>query len=182
MSFTDFLALNSLANNYYKGLNCMAWWAKGDFLKLNRAVINSTVPDVLKVQLVELGIQDSQERWHSYFHSAADVTLFISSLGLFPEVGMGPRGSMLKFRTPPAAASLSKTQLRSISSLESQITKHEEKLAEYIKDPLKFDNKGFLKNALNEAVRQRIIRSRINHLEREIKTFQNNIQKIINGH
>lgn len=46
---------------------------------------------------------------------------------------------------------------------------------------VKFDNKGFLKNAPNDAVRQKIIQSRINHLNQEIKTFQNNIQKIRNG-
>jgi RHS repeat-associated protein len=101
MSFTDFLALNSLANNYYKGLNCMAWWAKGDFIKLNNSVINSTLPDALKVARVQLGIEDSQQGWRSFFHSGADVVYFISSLALFPEVGMGPKGSMLKFRKPP---------------------------------------------------------------------------------
>lgn len=46
---------------------------------------------------------------------------------------------------------------------------------------MKFDNKGFLKNAPNDAVRQKIIQSRINHLNQEIQTFQNNIQKILNG-
>jgi hypothetical protein len=76
---------------------------------------------------------------------------------------------------------LSKSQLKSISSLESQITSHEQKLAEYIKDPMKFDNKGFLKNAPNEAIRQKIIQSRINHLQQEIKTFQNNILDILSG-
>lgn len=76
---------------------------------------------------------------------------------------------------------LTKSQLKSISSLESQIATHETKLAEYIKDPMKFDNKDFLKNAPNDAVRQKIIQSRINHLNQEIKTFKNNIQKIING-
>jgi hypothetical protein len=65
--------------------------------------------------------------------------------------------------------------------LEGQIGKHQSKLAEYIKDPMKFGNKGFLKNAPNGAVRQKIIQSRINHLNQEIQTFQNNIQKIING-
>ena len=114
MSFTDFLALNSLANNYYKGLNCMAWWAKGDFLKLNRAIINSTLPDELKVQLVELGIEDSQEGWRSIFRSGADVSIFISSLGLFPEVGMGPKGSMLKFRTATVVAKNGSSFLREL--------------------------------------------------------------------
>jgi len=46
---------------------------------------------------------------------------------------------------------------------------------------LKFDNKGFLKNAPSDAVRQKIIQGRINHLQQEISTFQNNIQKILNG-
>jgi RHS repeat-associated protein len=76
---------------------------------------------------------------------------------------------------------LAKSQLKSISSLEGQIAKHQSKLSEYIKDPMKFDNMGFLKNAPNDAVRQKIIQSRINHLNQEISTFQNNIQKILNG-
>ncbi|RCR65962.1 hypothetical protein [Larkinella punicea] len=72
-------------------------------------------------------------------------------------------------------------RLKSISSLESQIAKHQSKLDEYIKDPMKFDNKGFLKNAPNDAVRQKIVESRINHLKQEIQIFKNNIQKIINN-
>ena len=78
-------------------------------------------------------------------------------------------------------ANLTKFQLKSISSFESQIATHQTKLSEYIKNPMKFDNKGFLKNAPNDAVRQKIIQSRINHLNQEINTFKNNIQKIING-
>lgn len=46
---------------------------------------------------------------------------------------------------------------------------------------MKYDNKGFLRNAPNDAVRQKIIQTRVNHLKHEIKTFENNIQKIING-
>ena len=80
-----------------------------------------------------------------------------------------------------AGANLTKAQLKSISSLESQVSKHEAKLAEYIKDPMRFDNKGFLKNAPNEVVRQKIIQSRVNHLQQEINAFRDNIQKIING-
>jgi hypothetical protein len=78
-------------------------------------------------------------------------------------------------------AKLTRAQVKSISSLERQIAKHEAKLAEYIKDPMKFDNKGFLKSAPNEAVRQKIIQSRVNHLQQEINTFRDSIQKIING-
>jgi len=39
--------------------------------------------------------------------------------------------------------------------LEGQLAKHQAKLAEYVKDPMKFDNMGFLKNAPNDAVRQK---------------------------
>jgi hypothetical protein len=49
------------------------------------------------------------------------------------------------------------------------------------KNPDAYDNKGILKNAPNEQVRDRIINGRIQHLEHEIKTFKGNIDKIMNG-
>jgi len=58
--------------------------------------------------------------------------------------------------------------------------KHIQKLEKYKKDPLKFDNQNFLKNAPNEQIRQKIFKSRIVNLEHEIQTFYNNIVKIIN--
>lgn len=79
------------------------------------------------------------------------------------------------------AVSLTKSQLRSINSLEKQIIRHQEKLSEYVKSPAKFDNKGILEKAPNEKIRNQIIQSRIRHLEKEIKTFQDNISKIRNG-
>lgn len=78
-------------------------------------------------------------------------------------------------------ANLTKSQLKAISSLEKQIATHTDKLKAYKADPWKFDNMCHLKNAPNDAVRQKIIQSRINHLEKEIQTFQNNIQKILSG-
>ena len=57
-----------------------------------------------------------------------------------------------------------------------------DKLKAYKANPWKFDNMGYLKNAPNDAVRQKIIQSRINHLEKEIQTFQNNIHNILNSH
>ncbi|MBC3219283.1 VENN motif pre-toxin domain-containing protein, partial [Serratia fonticola] len=70
---------------------------------------------------------------------------------------------------------------RSIRSLEEQIREHEAKLDAYKKDPDAFDNKGHLKNAPNDEVRQRIIDGRIRHLEHEIETFNKNINEIKNG-
>lgn len=78
-------------------------------------------------------------------------------------------------------ANLAKSQQKAVSALKDQIAKHQQKLADYSANPEKFDNKGFLANAPNDVVRQQIIQSRINHLRHEIKTFENNIQKILNG-
>ena len=80
-----------------------------------------------------------------------------------------------------AGTNLTNSQVRAISSFEKQIATHVEKLEAYKLDPWKFDNLGHLKNAPNDAVRQKIIQTRINHIEKEIQTFQNNIQKILNS-
>ncbi|MEU6402613.1 hypothetical protein, partial [Streptomyces sp. NPDC046985] len=45
-------------------------------------------------------------------------------------------------------------------------------------NPDAYDNKGYLKNAPNEEVRQRIIEGRAKHLRKEIQTFHENIAKI----
>lgn len=79
------------------------------------------------------------------------------------------------------AANLTKSQLKSIASLEKQIATHTQKLKAYKANPYRFDNKGLLKNAPNDAVRKKIIQGRIKHLEQEINTFKNNILKILNG-
>jgi hypothetical protein len=104
--------------------------------------------------------------------------LSITPIGAVSKYGkkvLGVSDDLLK-----GGKNLTKSQLKSIASLKEQIAKHETKLAEYIKDPYRFDNKGFLKNAPNDEVRQNIIRTRIKHLKQEIETFKENIQKIIN--
>ena len=73
---------------------------------------------------------------------------------------------------------LSKVEQKSISSLEKNIAEHQQKLNEYIKDPMKFDNKNVLKNAPSNEVKDKIIAGRVKHLEKEINTFKENIQKI----
>ncbi|MEW2740471.1 hypothetical protein ABZ131_14995 [Providencia rettgeri] len=76
---------------------------------------------------------------------------------------------------------LSTSDRRSIQSLRGQVRLHKEKLAAYRRNPDAFDNQGHLKNAPNNTVRQRIIDGRIKHLEKEIKTFEKNINEIKNG-
>ena len=60
------------------------------------------------------------------------------------------------------------------------MTEHIDKLEKYKQNPMKYDNKGFLKNAPTEQVKQKIMNTRITHLEKEIQTFYNNIVKLLN--
>lgn len=78
-------------------------------------------------------------------------------------------------------AKLSPSQRRSVESFEKLIREHEEKLEAYKQDPDAYDNKGFLKTAPNEEIRQKIIDSRVEKLEKEIQGFRNNIDKVYKG-
>ena len=42
MSLMDYLTLSSMTQNYFEGLNLMAWWNGNDFDKLDRTVISNT--------------------------------------------------------------------------------------------------------------------------------------------
>jgi hypothetical protein len=76
---------------------------------------------------------------------------------------------------------LNSSEAKSVRSLEQNVAEHEQKLADYQRDPYAYDNKGILKNAPSDAVRQQIIQGRIRHLETEINTFRDNIRKIVDG-
>ena len=70
--------------------------------------------------------------------------------------------------------------LKSKKSLSKRLAEHVKKLAEYIQDPYKFDNREFLKKAQGNAERiQQIITSRIGHLNDEIAEFNLQIAEII---
>ena len=86
----------------------------------------------------------------------------------------------LKDKIEQAKNKLSRKDYKASKSQYKQMTEHIDKLEKYKSNPLKYDNKGHLANAPNDAVRQRIIDGRINHLETEIKTFYDNIVKILN--
>lgn len=85
----------------------------------------------------------------------------------------------LKEEIESAKSRLSKNDYKAAKSNYKRLVEHVDKLEKYKQNPLKYDNQGFLKNAPNEQVRQKIIQSRIAHLEQEIQTFYNNISKII---
>lgn len=65
---------------------------------------------------------------------------------------------------------------KSNGSLRKRIAEHEKKRDEFKENPDGNDNKEFLKNA-TPAQRKSIIEKRIKHLETEIRTFRENIQK-----
>lgn len=91
----DIFRIGVAAKNYFKGLNLMAWWSKRDFAQLDRTVISGGtghISELKIVGLVQAGIENEQQGVSSVLREGANVALFISFSGLFPEVGMGPRG------------------------------------------------------------------------------------------
>jgi hypothetical protein len=76
---------------------------------------------------------------------------------------------------------LTSSQEKAIKSYRDRIEEHKDKLEAYKRNPDAFDNHKLLENAPSDEVRQRIIDGRIRHLEREIKTFEDNIRKIEMG-
>lgn len=69
---------------------------------------------------------------------------------------------------------------KAIESLQEHVAEHEEKLREYMANPDAFDNKGILKNAPTEEIRQRIIDGRIRHLQHEINNWKEQIERLSN--
>ncbi|MFH1644050.1 MAG: hypothetical protein ABIA74_02650 [bacterium] len=68
--------------------------------------------------------------------------------------------------------------LRSKRSYEKLIQEHKEKLEAYLKNPDKYDNKGFLKNAPNTNIRQQIINNRAEILKKDILKQEGELAKI----
>lgn len=85
----------------------------------------------------------------------------------------------LKDEIEAAKDKLSKQDYKKVKSEYEQLLDHVNKLDKYKANPLKFDNKGLLKNAPSDQIRQQIIEGRILKLEKEIQTFYNNIIKTL---
>ena len=79
------------------------------------------------------------------------------------------------------ARTLIASEQRAITSLQRNIAEHTEKLAAYRANPDAYDNLGYLQRAPSPEIRQRIIDGRINHLETEIRGWQDQIDKILGG-
>ncbi len=79
------------------------------------------------------------------------------------------------------ARTLTTSDQKAVASLQRQLALHTQKLEAYRASPEAFDNLGYLERAPSQEIRQRIINGRINHLETEIKGFQDQINKILGG-
>jgi hypothetical protein len=66
------------------------------------------------------------------------------------------------------------------AGLRRQIQLHRQKLANYRRNPDAFDNKGFLKNASPQR-RDQIIKTRIRSLEHQIRNFEKQLERLLNG-
>ncbi|MEZ5042744.1 MAG: hypothetical protein R2828_22815 [Saprospiraceae bacterium] len=98
----------------------------------------------------------------------------------FSTRGGGKNKPSIKEEIEHAKGRLSKNEYKAAKSNYKRMVEHVEKLEKYKQNPMNYDNLGLLKNAPNEQVKQKIMQSRIAHLEKEIQTFYNNIVKIIN--
>ena len=61
--------------------------------------------------------------------------------------------------------------------LQRRLDEHRQKLEDYKRDPDAFDNQGRLRDATDDAMRNRIIEGRIRHLENEIRAFEKGIRE-----
>jgi hypothetical protein len=94
--------------------------------------------------------------------------------------GSGKKKPSIKEEIEHAKGRISKNEYKAAKSNYKRMVEHVDKLEKYKQNPIKYDNLGLLKNAPSEQVKQKIIESRIAHLEKEIQAFYNNIIKIIN--
>ena len=111
-----------------------------------------------------------------------------SALGKTTQLALGRKGVVSSFQRWQVAANsaddlarLTVSQQRSVRSLQSQVKAHQTKLDGYRANPDAYDNLGILERAPTPEIRQRIIDGRIRHLETEIRTFQDQIDKLLGG-
>lgn len=67
---------------------------------------------------------------------------------------------------------------KAIESEKALIKEHQKKLADYKKDPLKYDNQGTLKSAKDPETYNKIIQGRIRKLENDILKHERELQKL----
>ena len=105
----------------------------------------------------------------------------LAAIGLTDEAATTAANTGAGVVESSVARTLAAAEQRSVASLQRQVAAHTEKLGAYRASPDAFDNLGYLERAPSPEIRQRIIDGRINHLETEIRGFQDQIDKLLGG-
>lgn len=133
------------------------WWMKSAADELTSSIVLSATPLQTPKEIIQQLVEESSSS---------------SASG-------GHKRPSLKEEIEAAKSRLSKSDYKAAKSNYKRMQDHAKKLEQYKQNPYRFDNKGLLKNAPSEEVRNKIIQARIAHLEKEIQAFYNNITKLI---
>lgn len=90
----------------------------------------------------------------------------------------GPPSSELVSNLQAEVAEARAELIRSERSLEANVKEHEQKIADYKKDPDAHDHEGRLKNAKTPEIREKIIAGRLNKLAKDLKKNENELAKV----
>ncbi|HSE64063.1 MAG TPA: RHS repeat-associated core domain-containing protein, partial [Thermoanaerobaculia bacterium] len=101
------------------------------------------------------------------------IPVNIVSTGLMVQGVVGSAGGLIHLMD----SARSRGPSSNTKGLEATLRDHEQRLANYRRDPDAYDNKGFLKGK-SEEIRRRIIQGRIRKLERQIENFKRLIRKL----
>jgi uncharacterized protein RhaS with RHS repeats len=143
-----------------------------------RQMLSGKEEQTLTSQGIQKGLEASGMKTETA-HATAETTDQLISvantlMGVQKVLGLGGSGSAAAKQT---ARELTKEETKSVQSLEKRIAEHEQKLAEFKQNPTVRPGMEGLSQEKIAAQQAR----RIEHLETEIKTFRNNIDKIKNG-
>jgi RHS repeat-associated protein len=108
---------------------------------------------------------------------AAAAVGIVSDAGAVKVAGMAVKEAAAAAKVEKAASGLSKQAEKGIRSLEKRIAEHEKKLADFKANPtVRPGMEGQSKEVIEAAQK-----ARADHLEKEIKTFKDNIEKLKAG-
>lgn len=115
--------------------------------------------------------------WQIAYQELSDKNTYINSLSLAINL------ALIEFSGVKLLSIKKNSQVvsnrRAINSLKRQIQKHINKLDAYIKNPELYDNLDLLKNINSKKLREKIIRGRIQKLQKEIHKFETELSKLL---
>ena len=145
---------------------------------VKREVVGETVEKTVKTEVTEEVVESTAKK------EMVDTAEDLSQKTIKKESDLGnsncvKRESDSKVSQQSDMRKQSNEQLQKVKeSYEELIKEHQQKLDDYIQDPYAHDNKGILKNAPNQEIREKIIQGRIDALLKQIKKQQGELEKI----